>query len=146
MTLTVKPHHPITQNADTQTRTRLTSHQQAVLNLLTQQFQPVSAQNLYVLMREEREIGLATIYRAMETLRLRGLVQSRTDINGESLYSPVERDQHYLTCLQCSQSFPLDCCPMETLETHLHPTAPFTIYYHTLEFFGLCEPCTSQPK
>jgi Fur family transcriptional regulator, ferric uptake regulator len=146
MALTVKPNHPTTHNAASPTPTRLTRQQQAVLNLLTQQSQPVSAQNLYVLMREEREIGLATIYRAMETLRRQGLVQSRTDINGESLYSPVERDQHYLTCLQCSQSFPLEQCPMAAIEAHLHPAAPFTIYYHTLEFFGLCEPCTKQPK
>jgi Fur family transcriptional regulator, ferric uptake regulator len=145
MTLTVKHNHPTTQKADVPP-TRLTRQQQAVLSLLTQQTQPVSVQDLYTLMREEREIGLATIYRAMETLRLRGLIQSRTDINGESLYSPVERDQHYLTCLQCSQSFPLEYCPMGAVETHLHPTAPFTIYYHTLEFFGLCEPCTNQPK
>jgi Fur family transcriptional regulator, ferric uptake regulator len=145
MTLTVKHNHPTTQKADAPLA-RLTRQQQAVLSLLTQQTQPVSVQNLYTLMREEREIGLATIYRAMETLRLRGLVQSRTDINGESLYSPVERDQHYLTCLQCSQSFPLEYCPMAAIETHLHPTAPFTIYYHTLEFFGLCEPCTNLTK
>jgi Fur family transcriptional regulator, ferric uptake regulator len=125
---------------------RLTRNQQAVLDLLSQQTQPVSAQALYSVLRQQQVIGLATVYRALETLKLRGLVQSRAGANGESLYSPVEQDQHYLTCLQCGRSFPLDHCPVEELEEHLQHSVPFKIYYHTLEFFGLCEPCIQQPK
>lgn len=120
---------------------RLTRNQQAVLNILHQQADARSAQNLYSLLRERREVGLATVYRALETLRLHGLIKSRMGANGEALYSPVVSDQHYLTCLQCSQSFPLDRCPVQKLETHLQPSVPFKVYYHTLEFFGLCEPC-----
>lgn len=121
---------------------RLTRNQQAVLDVLSQQTQPVSAQELYGLLRQQQAIGLATVYRALETLKLRGFVQSRTSANGESLYSSVEQDQHYLTCLQCGRSFPLDDCPVRELEEHLQHSVPFKIYYHTLKFFGLCEPCT----
>jgi Fur family transcriptional regulator, ferric uptake regulator len=93
-------------------------------------------------MRQQQVIGLATVYRALETLKLHGLIRSRAGTNGESLYSPVLTDQHYLTCLQCGQSFPLDHCPVRDLEAPLQRSVPFKIYYHTLEFFGLCEPCT----
>lgn len=123
---------------------RLTRNQQAVLDLLSQQTQSVSAQELYRVLRQQQVIGLATVYRALETLKLRGLVQSRASANGELLYSLVEQDQHYLTCLQCGRSFPLDRCPIQELEEHLQHSVPFKIYYHTLEFFGLCEPCTQQ--
>ncbi len=125
---------------------RLTRNQQAVLDVLNQQTQPVSAQSLYGILRQQRAIGLATVYRALQTLKLCGLVQSRVDANGESLYSSVEQDQHYLTCLQCGRSIPLDHCPVHELEAHLQHSVPFKIYYHTLEFFGLCEPCTQQVK
>lgn len=125
---------------------RLTRNQQAVLDVLSQQTHPVSAQELYSVLRQQRAIGLATVYRALETLKLRRLVQSRAGANGESLYSSAEQDQHYLTCLQCGQSFPLDHCPVRELEEHLQHSVPFKIYYHTLEFFGLCEPCTQQTK
>lgn len=124
---------------------RLTRNQQAV-HVLSQQTQPVSAQALYSVLRQQQAIRLATVYRALETLKLRGLVQSRASANGESLYSSVEQDQHYLTCLQCGRSFPLDRCPVQELEEHLQHSVPFKIYYHTLEFFGLCEPCIQQPK
>lgn len=125
---------------------RLTRHQQTVLDVLSQQTQPVSAQGLYSVLRQQQGIGLATVYRALETLKLRGLIQSRVSVNGESLYSSVEQDQHYLTCLQCGRSFPLDYCPVHDLEIPLQHSVPFKIYYHTLEFFGLCEPCIQQPR
>ena len=123
---------------------RLTRNQQAVLDALHQQPDARSAQELYRLLRERQAIGLATVYRALETLKLHGLIKSRMDASGKALYSPVTPDQHYLTCLQCGQSFPLDHCPVEELESQLQPSIPFKIYYHTLEFFGLCEPCSHQ--
>jgi Fur family ferric uptake transcriptional regulator len=121
---------------------RLTRNQQAVLNVLHRQPNALSAQELYRLLRQQQAIGLATVYRALETLKLHGLIKSRMGTNGEAFYSPVVPDQHYLTCLQCGQSFPLNDCPVKALEAHLHASTPFKIYYHTLEFFGLCEPCT----
>ncbi|NEP58271.1 MAG: transcriptional repressor [Symploca sp. SIO2G7] len=123
---------------------RLTRNQQAVLDVLLSQADARSAQELYSLLRERQAIGLATVYRALETLKLYGLIKNRVGVSGESLYSPVALDQHYLTCLQCGQSFPLDRCPVQKFEDHLQPSVPFKIYYHTLEFFGLCEPCTHQ--
>ncbi|MGI0495188.1 Fur family transcriptional regulator [Alkalinema pantanalense CENA528] len=125
---------------------RLTHNQQAVLDLLHQQADALSAQALYGLLRERQAIGLATVYRALETLKLYGLIKSRTGANGQALYSPAVSDQHYLTCLQCGQSFPLDHCPVQELETHLQPSVPFKVYYHTLEFFGLCEPCVQKAE
>lgn len=125
---------------------RLTRQQQAVLSALEQQPDPVSAQALYRLLQEHQTIGLATVYRALETLKLHGLVLSRAGTNGELLYSPMEQDKHYLTCLQCGQSFPLETCPVQELEAQLQHSASFKIYYHTLEFFGLCELCTYQPE
>jgi Fur family transcriptional regulator, ferric uptake regulator len=110
---------------------RLTRNQQFVLDLLGQQTQPVSAQALYGVLRQQQAIGLATVYRALEALKLRGLAQSRAGANGESLYSPVEQDQHYLTCLQCGRSIPLEHCPVQGLEERLQHSVPFKIYYTT---------------
>jgi Fur family ferric uptake transcriptional regulator len=139
---------PTTSDSSTQESAthspRLTRNQQVVLDMLRQQADTLSAQKLYSLLRQRQPIGLATVYRALETLKLYGLIKSRMGANGEALYSLVTPDQHYLTCLQCGQSFPLNYCPVQELGTHLQPSIPFKIYYHTLEFFGLCEFCTHQ--
>lgn len=133
---------PLSQKSSVTYSPRLTRNQQAVLDVLHQQASAaLSAQALYGLLRQRQAIGLATVYRALETLKLNGLIKSQMGTNGEALYSPVASDQHYLTCLQCGQSFPLDHCPIQELDTHLHSPIQFQIYYHTLEFFGICEPC-----
>jgi Fur family transcriptional regulator, ferric uptake regulator len=125
--------------------TRLTTKQKAILTQLEQLQEAVSAQQLYMELRQRGEsLGLATVYRSLDLLKLRGLVQSRTTAHGEALYSPIQQDRHYLTCLQCGSSVPLNFCPLQGMETQLRRSQAFTIYYHTLEFFGICEPCTQQ--
>ncbi len=121
---------------------QLTRSQERILNLLKTLSQSVSAQDLYVKLRESQQgLGLATVYRALETLKLEGLVQVRTLANGESLYSPIQRDLHHLTCLACGRSVAIEQCPVHDLERQLQTSHRFKVYYHTLEFFGLCDRC-----
>jgi Fur family ferric uptake transcriptional regulator len=89
-------------------------------------------------------LGLATVYRALEALKLDGMVQVRTLPNGESLYSLIQEDRHHLTCLQCGASIAIDECPVHDLERQLNQTHQFKIYYHMLEFFGVCEQCQAK--
>jgi Fur family ferric uptake transcriptional regulator len=120
-----------------------TRSQDRILNLLKTLNCAISAQDLYVELRNrEQTMGLATVYRALEALKLEGVVQVRTLATGESLYSSVQSDQHHLTCLNCGQSIPIDECPVHQLESELQDSHQFKIYYHTLEFFGLCDRCS----
>lgn len=120
---------------------RTRSQEQIFLTLQTLN-RPVSAQDLYLELRQHQQtIGLATIYRSLEALKLEGSLQVRTLATGESLYSLAQQDQHYLTCIHCQQSIPIDECPVHALEQRLEQSHQFKVYYHTLEFFGLCEQC-----
>jgi Fur family ferric uptake transcriptional regulator len=121
------------------TRTR---SQEKILRLLKTLHRAISAQDLYLELRQmQQNMGLATVYRALEGLKLDGLVKVRTLTNGESLYSPVQQDQHHLTCLGCGRSIPIAECPVHELEHQLQASHQFKVYYHTLEFFGLCNDC-----
>lgn len=124
-----------------------TRSQDKILRLLKQLNQEISAQDLYVSLRKAQvPLGLATVYRALEALKLSGDVQARLLNTGETLYSLTQRDRHHLTCLQCGTSIPINDeeCPVHDLESQLRASAQFEIYYHTLEFFGLCSPCQLQ--
>ncbi|MDB9529652.1 Fur family transcriptional regulator [Oscillatoria sp. CS-180] len=126
-------------------KAKLTRGQQWVYELLTSTSTEITAQDIFAqLQAQGRSLGLATVYRAIKALQLQGLVQARSLTNGEWVYRPASEDCHYLTCLNCGRSFPLDMCPLNGLEFSLQHSSPFTIYYHTLEFFGLCEPCSVQ--
>lgn len=120
---------------------RRTPAQNAVLEALRHHRQPISAQALHSAMRSQHGIGLATVYRSLEALQKLGLVQHRVALEGTTLYTLVEHDCHYMTCLHCGQSFPVKDCPVMEFEARLQGSNAFKIYYHTLEFFGLCEPC-----
>ena len=123
-------------------KVRRTRSQEQILTVLKAVNRPISAQDLYIQLREQRySMGLATVYRSLDALKLKGDLQVRTLASGESLYSLRQEDRHHLTCLQCGQSVMIDECPVQDLELKLHQSHQFRIYYHTLEFFGLCPAC-----
>ena len=119
-----------------------TRSQKIILNWLNKLQRSISAQELHQELRQKNyKIGLATIYRSLEALKMEGIVQVRTLATGESLYSCISQDKHHLTCLNCGQSIPIYQCPVQNLENHLEESHDFKVYYHTLEFFGLCQKC-----
>lgn len=121
---------------------RRTRSQSQVLDLLKQLKEAISAQDLYLKLRQQEiSMGLATVYRALDSLKLEGVVQVRPLPSGESLYSLAKEDTHHLTCVRCGDSVIMHECPVHGLESHLTESHHFQIFYHTLEFFGLCEKC-----
>ena len=124
-------------------KSQRTRSQQQIFELLQQLKKALSAQDLYVQLRQRKiSMGLATVYRALEALKLEGVIQVRTLSSGESLYSLAQaEDTHYLTCVRCGNSTVMDECPVHGLESHLTESHHFQIFYHTLEFFGLCRTC-----
>jgi Fur family ferric uptake transcriptional regulator len=123
-------------------KVELTRSQERILQLLKELHRSASAQDIYVELRNRSQgVGLATVYRSLEALKLSGTVQVRTLSSGESLYSTVQEDKHHLTCLYCHRSIPIAECPVDRLEMKLQKLHQFKIYYHTLEFFGVCSSC-----
>ena len=120
-----------------------TRSQERIVTLLQSLNRSISAQDLYIELRNrDQDMGLATVYRSLEALKLQGEVQVRTLANGESVYSSLKSDRHHLTCVNCGISLPIDECPVHDLEKQLEKSQSFKIYYHTLEFFGLCQKCS----
>jgi Fur family transcriptional regulator, ferric uptake regulator len=119
-----------------------TRSQDRILQLLKQLQKTLSAQDIYVELRNRgQSVGLATVYRALEALKLAGAVHVRTLASGESLYGSIQADRHHLTCLHCQLSIPIDDCPVRQLEADFQTAHQFRVYYHTLEFFGVCSSC-----
>jgi Fur family ferric uptake transcriptional regulator len=123
-------------------KSQRTRSQERIVKVLKTLNRAISAQDLYIELRNRNQnMGLATVYRALESLKLQGEVKVRILSNGESLYSSVQQDRHHFTCVNCGASTPIDECPVHELEHELENSLRFKVYYHTLEFFGLCEKC-----
>jgi Fur family ferric uptake transcriptional regulator len=129
--------------ATTDPKSRLTRSQRQIYALLDRANGAMPAQTIYQrLQSQQQSVGLATVYRALRTLQIKGLVQTRAKLNGEWVYTLTTEDRHYLTCLNCGTSIPVEECPAHALEEKLAQASQFQVFYHTLEFFGLCAPCT----
>jgi Fur family ferric uptake transcriptional regulator len=123
-------------------KSKLTRNQQDVLSLLQDSEQPLSAQTIYANLRQQgSRIGLATVYRSLETLKQQAAIRALVLSNGETVYSKIPSDRHHLNCLRCGKSLPMDLCPVREFGEEIHKNYNFKIYYHTLEFFGMCEHC-----
>lgn len=122
--------------------------QSLVYQVLQDATTDLSAQAIHKQLRENgQRRGLATVYRALRELQLRGVVRAYTLANGEQGFGLCERNSPYFRCLQCGESVPLVVSPMEEFTQTLAEQANFLVYYHTLEFVGVCWPCQDgEPK
>jgi Fur family ferric uptake transcriptional regulator len=118
--------------------------QQSLLAMLREADAELSGQQLHQRLKQtSQRHGLATVYRNLRLLQRSGLVRCRKLPNGESVYAPLERDDHHFTCVSCGHSEPLPICPMGTgglgLTTVL--LQGFKPLFHTFELYGLCCSC-----
>lgn len=105
----------------------------------------LSAQDIFVALRNRNTpLGLATVYRTLKQMQIEGLVFTRAVAGDRYIYCLVGDDKHYMTCLRCERSTPLDACPLEKFSPLRLPAENFEVFYHTLEFFGLCSVCQHQ--
>ena len=122
----------------------LAHRQQALLAVLRQADAELSGQELHERLRQaSQRLGLATVYRNLRLLQRSGLVRCRKLPNGESVYAPLERDDHHLTCVSCGHSEPLPICPVGSGGLGLSKVLlqGFKPLFHTFEIHGLCRSC-----
>ena len=123
-------------------RTEITDRQKQLLEELKKCDDELTGQELHRQLHQgEKIMGLATVYRNLQVLVKQGLVRSRHLPTGEVLYTPVERDIHHLTCVNCGETTPLKGCPVKTMNLPEQSSQNFQLLFHTLEFFGLCQYC-----
>ena len=127
--------------------TGLTTRQKQILEELNNCADEISGQKLHrTLMEGSSNMGLTTVYRHLRTLQQKGLVRCRNLPTGEALYSPVNRDHHHLTCVDCGKTLVLKTCPIKNIELPKEHKKDFELLFHTLEFFGFCKKCNPHQK
>ena len=124
------------------TKIDITKRQEQLLEELNKCDDELSGQELHrQLIESGKVMGLTTVYRNLQVLIKHGLIRSRHLPTGEVLYTPVERDIHHLTCVQCGETSKMDGCPVKNIHTPKTNTKKFQLLFHTLEYFGLCQNC-----
>jgi len=85
------------------------------------------------------EVGLVTVYRALELLGELGIVR-RLDLGDGARYELARDHHHHMICESCGDISEFDECP---LDPELLPpkSADFEIWAHSLEVYGRCGAC-----
>jgi Fur family ferric uptake transcriptional regulator len=104
----------------------------------------LSAQSLYGRLREGgTRIGLATVYRVLQTMATTGEIDVVRTAEGEALYrlcgSPVHH--HHLLCRGCGRAVELDADVVERWARSVAREHGFTAVDHVVEITGTCADC-----
>ena len=124
------------------TKPDITKRQEQLLGKLKKCDDELSGQELHrQLIIDGKSMGLTTVYRNLQVLIKHGLIRSRHLPTGEVLYTPVDRDIHHMTCVQCGDTSKVEGCPVKDIHSPMKKPKKFQLLFHTLEYFGLCQNC-----
>lgn len=122
-----------------QTRQRM-----ELLKLISASKSPMSAEDLYAkLKKHDYLISLSTVYRTLETLVDKKLVDRIVLDNESHAFYEFRRDlhHHYLVCLGCNKIIKMAHCPIHEEDFKDASESGFEVVGHKLEIYGYCHEC-----
>jgi Fur family ferric uptake transcriptional regulator len=136
--------------ADVQVRLRTAGYRNgaartALVDLLDTQTCCASAADLHDTLRERgRNVGLASVYRVLDSLLESGLVQ-RVDVgDGVARYEPVrtsEEHHHHLVCTGCGKVEAFTDPGLERAIHRVEETSGYAVDTHDVVLHGACADC-----
>lgn len=123
---------------------RMTRQRSAVADLLTGLEEFRSAQQVHEALRERgEEVGLATVYRALQAMSDSGDVDVLRSPDGEALYRRCSRREHHhhLVCRRCGTTVEIDGPGVEEWAARIAERYGFSDIEHTMELVGTCTAC-----
>jgi len=130
-------------------RRRSTAKQRAVLEVLREQENFRSAQQLYLEVRRDRQlrIGLTSVYRILRTLAADRIAETQRAEDGEILYRLRNGagHRHYLVCRQCGEAIGFIPVDIEEHTRRLSRQYHYTDVTHYVDLYGICPRCRTVP-
>ncbi|MCR6713101.1 MAG: transcriptional repressor [Demequina sp.] len=107
-----------------------------------------SAQAWHDLLRHEGSaIGLATVYRTLQSLAEVGEVDAVVTDSGETLYRRCEQPtehHHHLRCRVCGKALDMDVPEFEAWAEQFASRHGYSDIEHTVEITGVCSDCAAK--
>ncbi len=135
------------ENVLKSTDLKTTKSRLAILKILDKSSEPMTAEDIYSLVVAEVNMSLSTTYRTLGTLAEKGILLKNLSQDGKTYYQiNNHQHKHQLVCTLCSETVPIEDCPLTTLEENLTQKTGFVITGHSLEFLGICPKCTDNMR
>jgi len=126
---------------------KLTPQREATVRVLLEREEDhLSAEEIFLLVKEKApEIGLATVYRALELLSELKIVDKINFGDGVSRYDlrkeGAEHFHHHLVCIECGSVEEIVNDLLEDVEKIVETDWGFQVKDHRLTFHGICKQC-----
>jgi len=121
---------------------KITKSRKLVLEVLEKAQEPMSAEEIFLNVRNQVELNFSTVYRTLSTLTKKFIILKNLNGDGKSYYQiNNHKHSHYLVCSICRKRILIDGCPLEEMATNLKKKTGFHIITHNLEFVGECPEC-----
>ena len=118
-----------------------------VLALLGRQDCCLSAQEIHDRLRGDgRVVGLASVYRALDTLAQLSLVH-RLDVGGTACYEPADpsgQHHHHAICRRCGKKDPFSDPELERVIHALGERLGYEVGGHDIVLHGACPDCAER--
>ena len=127
------------------TRRKPSPQREAVERLLAGSEGFRSAQDIYAMLRTQGQgVGLATVYRALQSLAEDGEVDVLRTDDGEAVYRRCSTGHHHhLVCRRCGHTVEVEGRPVERWAGQVAREHGFAEVDHLVEVFGTCQACAS---
>lgn len=129
---------------------KLTPQRRAVLGLFCCGSEHLTAQQAHEALRtHEPDVGLVTVYRALELFTSVGILDKVNFSDGVDRYERclgASGHHHHLVCTGCGQVIEFGDCVVRSMEQELEKMSGFRIDGHWLELTGQCGECRKRAK
>ncbi|MDP3333824.1 MAG: ferric iron uptake transcriptional regulator, partial [Methylococcaceae bacterium] len=124
---------------------KITAPRLKILEILEKQTDErhLSAEQVYkILLSENQEIGLATVYRVLTQFEAAGLVTRHHFEGGNSVYELSTESHHdHLLCLKCGKVEEFTDEVIETRQKEIAARLGYELTDHSLYLYGICSTC-----
>lgn len=114
----------------------------------TEEMRHLSAEDVYrLLIAEDVEIGLATVYRVLTQFEQAGILTRSQFDSGKAVFELNDGDHHdHFICTNCAKVVEFSDPEIERLQYDIADKLGFELESHTLVLYGVCDECTALAK
>jgi len=121
----------------------MTHARSSIINLLENTNHPLTVSSIHkILKRIGISINITTVYREIEFLLARKIIEKVPLLDNELHYEITGRaHHHHLFCTSCSSIKDIVLQSEQGLLEEVHKISSYDITRHSLAFFGICPDC-----
>ena len=123
---------------------RKTKQKVAILRVLKATDRHPTAEWVYGRVRQEiSNISLGTVYRDLNSLIKESEISELGLAGGKRRFDGTHQNHYHFRCQQCDCILDIAEPADEELNSRVAQKTSFDVFYHRLEFYGLCKDCQS---